>query len=146
MPSDNNDIINRPFADLQERMAEVDRLERSDDITNRREVDYRAICNYLNSEIKYWEPESVIVEAKASGLPLIQELRQLGIPVINFTPSKGNDKLSRVHAVAPVFESGAVWAPDKRWAEEMIEECAMFPHAKHDDLINSKSQTTTKFL
>ena len=51
MPSNNNDIINRPFADLQERMAEVDRLERSDDITNRREVDYRAICNYLNSEI-----------------------------------------------------------------------------------------------
>ena len=51
MPSDNNDIINRPFADLQERMAEVDRLRRSDDVTNRREVDYRAICNYLNSEI-----------------------------------------------------------------------------------------------
>ena len=51
MPSDNNDIINRPFADLQERMAEVERLKRSDDITNRREVDYRAICDYLNSEI-----------------------------------------------------------------------------------------------
>ena len=51
MPSNNNDIINRPFADLQERMAEVDRLRRSDDVTNRREVDYRAICNYLNSEI-----------------------------------------------------------------------------------------------
>ena len=51
MPSNNNDIINRPFADLQERMAEVERLKRSDDITNRREVDYRAICDYLNSEI-----------------------------------------------------------------------------------------------
>ena len=51
MPSDNNDIINRPFADLQERMAEVERLRRSDDVTNRREVDYRAICDYLNSEI-----------------------------------------------------------------------------------------------
>ena len=56
-------------------------------------------------QYKYWEPESVIVEAKASGLPLIQELRQVGIPVINFTPSRGNDKMSRVHAVAPVFES-----------------------------------------
>ena len=51
MPSNNNDIINRPFADLQERMAEVERLRRSDDVTNRREVDYRAICDYLNSEI-----------------------------------------------------------------------------------------------
>ena len=51
MPNDNNGIINRPFADLQERMAEVERLRRSDDVTNRREVDYRAICDYLNSEI-----------------------------------------------------------------------------------------------
>ena len=51
MPNNNNDIINRPFADLQERMAEVERLDRTDDITNRREVDYRAICSYLNSEI-----------------------------------------------------------------------------------------------
>ena len=87
----------------------------------------------------------MIIEAKASGLPLIQELRQVGIPVINFTPSKGNDKLSRVHAVAPVFESGAVWAPDKRWAEEMIEECAMFPHAEHDDLVDSMSQALLRF-
>ena len=96
-------------------------------------------------QYKYWEPESVIIEAKASGLPLIQELRQLGIPVINFTPSKGNDKLSRVHAVAPVFESGAVWAPKERWAEEMIEECAMFPHAEHDDLVDSMSQALLRF-
>ena len=96
-------------------------------------------------QYKYWEPESVIIEAKASGLPLIQELRQVGIPVINFTPSKGNDKLSRVHAVAPVFESGAVWAPKKRWAEEMIEECAMFPHAEHDDLVDSMSQALLRF-
>ena len=87
----------------------------------------------------------MIIEAKASGLPLIQELRQLGIPVINFTPSKGNDKLSRVHAVAPVFESGAVWAPKERWAEEMIEECAMFPHAEHDDLVDSMSQALLRF-
>jgi phage terminase large subunit-like protein len=55
-------------------------------------------------QYKYWEPESVIIEAKASGLPLIQELRQLGIPVINFTPSRGNDKVSRVHAVAPYLK------------------------------------------
>ena len=75
MPSDNNDIINRPFADLQERMAEVDRLRRSDDITNRREVDYRAICNYLNSEIFHLIPaplrfykQSFGTFAKRSGL------------------------------------------------------------------------------
>ena len=51
MPRDNNDLVNRPFADLQERMAEVERLKTDEIITSRREVDYRAICNYLNSEI-----------------------------------------------------------------------------------------------
>ena len=51
MPN-NNDLVNRPFADLQERLDSVSRLDReADQITNRREVDYRAICNYLNSEI-----------------------------------------------------------------------------------------------
>ena len=53
----------------------------------------------------YWKPESVIIEAKASGLPLTYELRQMNIPVINFTPSKGNDKHARVNAVAPLFLS-----------------------------------------
>jgi phage terminase large subunit-like protein len=51
----------------------------------------------------YWKPESVIIEAKASGLPLTYELRKMGIPVVNFTPSKGNDKHSRVNAVAPLI-------------------------------------------
>ena len=53
----------------------------------------------------------VIIEAKATGLPLTHELRQMDIPVINFTPSKGNDKHTRLNAVAPLFESGKIWAP-----------------------------------
>ena len=48
-------------------------------------------------EYKYWEPEAILIEAKASGLPLTHELQKAGIPVINFTPSKGNDKHSRVN-------------------------------------------------
>ena len=81
----------------------------------------------------FWEPDSVIVEAKASGMPLTQEMRQTGIPVINFTPSRGNDKVSRVHAVSPLFEAGMVWAPDKTFAEELIEEVAEFPNGEYDD-------------
>jgi predicted phage terminase large subunit-like protein len=75
----------------------------------------------------YWDPDTVIIEAKASGMPLTQELRQTGIPVVNFTPSKGADKVTRVHAVSPLFEAGMVWAPDEVFAEEMIEEVAAFP-------------------
>ena len=94
---------------------------------------------------KYWEPETIIVEAKASGQPLIQELRQIGIPVVAYTPSKGNDKLSRVNSVSPIFEAGQVWAPDKKFAEEMIEECAAFPYGEHDDLVDSMTQALMRY-
>ena len=93
----------------------------------------------------YWKPETVIVEAKASGLPLTYELRKLGIPVINLTPSKGNDKHTRVNSVAPLFESGMVWAPDAKFAEEVIEECAAFPLGDHDDLVDSMTQAVMRF-
>jgi predicted phage terminase large subunit-like protein len=96
-------------------------------------------------QYKYWEPETVIIEAKASGMPLLQELRQVGIPVVSYTPSKGNDKLSRVNSVAPVFESGMVWAPEKQFAEEMIEECAAFPYGEHDDLVDTMTQALMRY-
>ena len=87
----------------------------------------------------------MIVESKASGLPLTYELRKMGIPVINFTPSKGNDKHSRINAVAPIFESGQIWAPDHKFAEEVIEECAAFPFGDHDDLVDSMTQALMRF-
>ena len=96
-------------------------------------------------QYKYWNPETVIVEAKASGLPLTYELRKMGIPVINFTPSKGNDKHARVNAVAPMFESGQIWAPDEKFAEEVIEECASFPYGDNDDLVDSTTQAIMRF-
>ena len=86
-----------------------------------------------------------MIEAKASGMPLTHELRQIGIPVINFTPSKGNDKHTRVNACAPMFESGQVWAPDQRWAEEVIEECAAFPYGDHDDYVDTVTQACMRF-
>ena len=96
-------------------------------------------------QYKYWEPETIIVEAKASGQPLIQEMRQIGIPVVSYSPSKGNDKLSRVNSVSPIFESGQVWAPEKKFAEEMIEECAAFPYGEHDDLVDSMTQAMMRY-
>ena len=93
-------------------------------------------------------PDIVLIEAKASGLPLTQELRNMGIPVINFSPGgrrTGQDKVSRVHACAPMFESGLVWRPDFQWAEEMVEECASFPFGDNDDLVDSMSQAILRF-
>jgi predicted phage terminase large subunit-like protein len=96
-------------------------------------------------QYKYWNPDTVIIEAKASGQPLTYELRKIGIPVINFTPSKGQDKYSRVNAVAPMFESGMIWAPDEEFADEVIEECASFPYGDHDDLVDSTTQALMRF-
>jgi len=94
---------------------------------------------------KEWEPDACIVEAKASGAPLIFEMRRMGIPVQEYTPTRGNDKISRVNAVSDLFASGKVWAPRKRWAEEVIEELAAFPNSDHDDLVDSTTQALIRF-
>lgn len=92
-----------------------------------------------------YEPDLVLIEQKASGTPLTQDLRKMGIPVSGFTPGRGADKFSRMNACAPVFESGMVYAPESRWAEEVIEECAAFPNGEHDDLADSMSQAILRF-
>ena len=95
---------------------------------------------------KYWKPETVLIEAKASGLPLTYELRNMGIPVINFTPSRGNDKHARVNSVAPMFQGGQIWAPTHlQFAQEVIEECAAFPYGDNDDLVDSTTQAVMRF-
>ncbi len=96
-------------------------------------------------QYEHWSPDIVIIEGKASGLPLTQELRNLGIPVQNFVPSKGSDKVARVNSCAPLFESGMVWYPDTKWAHEVIEECAAFPAGDHDDLVDSTTQALMRF-
>jgi predicted phage terminase large subunit-like protein len=92
-----------------------------------------------------YKPDAFIIEAKAAGMPLIFELRQMGIPVQEYTPSRGNDKIARVNAVADLFSSGIVWAPQTRWAEEVIEQFAAFPNAEHDDLVDSSTQALLRF-
>jgi predicted phage terminase large subunit-like protein len=94
---------------------------------------------------KEWEPDAFIVEAKASGAPLIFELRAMGIPVSEFTPSRGNDKMVRINSVSDLFASGKVWAPGTRWADELIEEMAAFPNSDHDDLVDSSTQALIRF-
>ena len=92
-----------------------------------------------------YEPDMVLIEQKASGTPLTQDLRKAGIPVSGFTPGRGADKFSRMNACAPVFESGMVWCPETRWADEVVEECAAFPNGEHDDLADSMTQAILRF-
>jgi predicted phage terminase large subunit-like protein len=82
---------------------------------------------------KEYGPDRVIIEKAASGIPLIQEFRKRGIPVSPIPP-KGS-KIARANAAAVVLEQGVVYYPyGKRWAEEVIDECATFPNGQHDDI------------
>jgi predicted phage terminase large subunit-like protein len=107
--------------------------------------DFPDLRRIAQEEYAYWDPECVLIEAKASGMPLTQELRQMGIPVQNYSPSRGNDKFTRVNSIAPLLESGLVWAPDTRWAEEVIEECAAFPAGENDDFVDTVTQALRRF-
>jgi predicted phage terminase large subunit-like protein len=104
------------------------------------ELKQRAIAEY-----REWEPDSVIIEKKATGAPLIYEMRAMGIPVQEFTPSRGNDKISRLNAVSDLFASGRVWAPNTQWAEAVIDEVASFPAGEHDDYVDSVSLALMRF-
>jgi predicted phage terminase large subunit-like protein len=85
-----------------------------------------------------WEPDTLMIEGKASGLPLIHELRQLGIPVSEFTPTRASgDKIMRANSISDMFASGIIWAPETRWADDVIEECASFPNGAHDDYVDA---------
>jgi predicted phage terminase large subunit-like protein len=94
---------------------------------------------------KDWKPDSFLVEKKAAGAPLVQELRRMGIPVDEFTPSRGNDKIARVNAVSDLFASGSVWAPDRRWAKDVIEEVVSFPVGENDDYVDTMTQALLRF-
>lgn len=108
--------------------------------------DFPELKKMAIEQYNFWEPEMVLIESKASGTPLMHELRQLGMNVIPYTPTRGNDKHVRANSVAPLFEAGRVWAPANReFAEEVIEQCAKFPFGEHDDLVDSTTQALIRF-
>jgi predicted phage terminase large subunit-like protein len=102
-------------------------------------------------ECQYWDPDMVIIEKKATGGPLMDELRARGIPVLGFSPGRragggGVDKTTRMHMVSPLFEAGLVWAPeDKKFSDEVIEEIASFPNGEHDDFCDSMTLALMRF-
>ena len=107
--------------------------------------DFPDLKSTAYDEYTYWQPDIVLVESQASGTPLTHELRMMGIPVVNYRPTKGRDKVTRVHSASPVFEAGMVWAPDAIFAEEVIEECAAFPYGENDDFVDSTTQAILRF-
>jgi predicted phage terminase large subunit-like protein len=108
-------------------------------------LEFPELKELMLREYKDWEPDALIVEKKSNGAALYQEMRRMGIPLGEFTPGKGQDKISRVNSVADLFRSGIVWAPDKRWAHELIEECNDFPSGANDDQVDSTTMALMRF-
>jgi len=108
-------------------------------------VDFPDLKKIAMEEYKYWNPDCVLIEAKATGTPLAHELRRMGIPISEYSPSRGQDKIARMNSVAPIFESGMVWAPDRQFADEVIEEMASFPYGDNDDLADSATMALMRF-
>lgn len=99
-----------------------------------------------------FEPDQVLIEPKATGKSLIQELRRGGVPAREWDPERSNvtgrevDKRARTHAASIVLYDGCVWyvaANDNgtilQWPLEVIEECAVYPRGNHDDLTDTCS-------
>jgi predicted phage terminase large subunit-like protein len=111
----------------------------------RKRMEFPELKQKALDEYREWSPDSIIIEKKASGAPLIYEMRAMGVPVQEFTPSKGNDKISRLNAVSDLFASSRVWVPNTQWAEEVVEEVASFPSGEHDDYVDSVSLAMMRF-
>ena len=85
-----------------------------------------------------FDPDLVLIEDKASGISLIQELKRLGMRLRAMPRNKGDDKVSRAHVASVMLEQGVVWYPkDTAWAQEVIRQSASFPNAKYDDLVDT---------
>jgi phage terminase large subunit-like protein len=80
-----------------------------------------------------------VVEDRASGQSLIQELKATALPVLAIKPD--SDKLARAQAVTPLVEAGKVFLPESiPLVAELIDELACFPAGRHDDIVDSVTQ------
>ena len=113
--------------------------------TYKKRVEYPDLKRDVLKEYNTYEPDGVLIEKKASGAPLIYDLRAMGIPVQEFTPGKGQDKVARLNAVSDIIASGKVWVPNTRWAEELVDEIAEFPSGEHDDLVDATTLALMRF-
>ena len=111
----------------------------------KKRAEYHELKEICIQEYKEWQPDVFMVEKKSNGAVLYQEFRRMGIPVQDFTPGKGQDKIARVNAVSALFQGGVVYAPDRRWAKEVIEECNDFPSGANDDLVDSTTLALLRF-
>jgi len=102
-------------------------------------VTYPELRNIAQESYEDYEPDAVLIEKKASGQSLLQDLRMAGIPVIPYSPDR--DKEARAHAASALLEDGRIYFPsDKKWSKDLIDICAAFPAGDNDDIVDTCTQ------
>ena len=99
----------------------------------------------LIAQAEEWKPNAILVEDRASGQSLLQELKSAtALPVL---PVKvDSDKLSRAQAVTAIVEAGKVYVPeDAPWLIDYIDELASFPKGLYDDQVDSTDASVELF-
>ena len=97
-------------------------------------------------------PDRILVEAKASGQSLLQDLRLAKVPAVGYNPGQA-DKVSRAHQAAPTLELGLLWVPESgknpghpvSWAAAFLKQLGKFPVAEHDDYVDTFTQAIIYF-
>ena len=98
--------------------------------------EYPELRALAQEEYDHHRPDLMVIEKKASGQSLIQDLRRAGLPIMEYSPDR--DKVSRVNASTPFMESGRIWIPaDKPWADDLLSQALRFPGGKHDDMVDA---------
>lgn len=108
--------------------------------------EWHSVYGKTNSR-KGKKADSLLIEAKASGLSLIQDLRQANLPAVPYVPT--TDKINRAHQVAPILELDCLWIPESgkepgkfvSWARPFVKQVEQFPNAEHDDMVDTLTQT-----
>jgi|TARA_R110000772_G_scaffold27197_5_gene69406 predicted phage terminase large subunit-like protein len=102
-------------------------------------VSYPELRKLAQEAYNDWEPDAVLIEKKASGQSLLQDLRMAGVPVLEYMPDR--DKQARAHASSALLEDGRIFFPkDKMWAKNLIDICAAFPATDNDDIVDTCTQ------
>uniref|UniRef100_A0A3B0IV60 Terminase large subunit gp17-like C-terminal domain-containing protein n=1 Tax=Wolbachia endosymbiont of Aleurodicus dispersus TaxID=1288877 RepID=A0A3B0IV60_9RICK len=106
----------------------------------RAKLEYPKLKEKVLSLAAKWKPHAILIEAKASGQQLIQELRKKSdLPIIQIVPH--DDKLTRFHRIVPIIESERVFLPNQAvWLSDFEYEILMFPETRHDDQVDSTVQ------
>lgn len=124
--------------------AEVERMPgETDNAYERRTQPSWGLVEWLIWSCKRFKVDMLLIESKAAGIPTAQEIqRRIGRTEswgVKLVDPKG-DKTARAHAVQPVWANGLIYAPDKVWADMVIDEMASFPRGKYDDITDTATQ------